>query len=93
LPFFNPSIYTFEDLQRDGFYQLHPCYYSFVAELVDSETGERDIIGFSLLFLTYDPYKGKTIHLEDIYVSPKHRVKGVGQSLFHAVAEVKVSKN
>ncbi|CAL8094167.1 unnamed protein product [Orchesella dallaii] len=76
------------DLQRDGFYKLFPLYLSHVAERTDPDTGEKEIIGYSIYFPTYSPHYGKRIHLEDVYVDPRYRSRGVASSIFQALAKV-----
>lgn len=78
-------------LQRDGFYKLFPLYLSDVAERTDPDSGEKEVVGYSIYFHTYSPYHGKRIHLEDLYVAPKYRSRGVATSLFQAIARVSLT--
>ncbi|KAF4533314.1 hypothetical protein B566_EDAN004435 [Ephemera danica] len=43
--------------------------------------------GFALYFPTYSTWEGKALRLEDIYVSPSHRGRGLGRLLFNRVAK------
>ncbi len=71
---------TVEDLLRDGF-GSQPRFESFIAEVDGSSAG------FALFFYNYSTWEGCTgIHLEDLYVSPWARGKGVGRALIEAVA-------
>ena len=71
---------TEEDLLRDGF-GSQPRFESFIAE-VDGRSA-----GFALFFHNYSTWEGCAgIHLEDLYVSPWARGKGVERALIEAVA-------
>jgi GNAT superfamily N-acetyltransferase len=46
-------------------------------------------VGFVLYFETYSTFRGRRgIFLEDVFVEPQHRGKGVGKRLLGAVAQV-----
>ena len=51
------------------------------------------IIGFSLYYISYSTWKGKCLYLEDFYVQPMHRKKGIGELLFNQTIEVAKSIN
>lgn len=71
---------TVEDLLRDGF-GPQPRFESFIAEVNGRSAG------FALFFYNYSTWEGCAgIHLEDLYVSPWARGKGVGRALLEAVA-------
>lgn len=70
---------TAEDLRRDGF-GPQPRFESFIAEVEDRPAG------FALIFYNYSTWEGSIgIHLEDLFVSPWARNKGVGRALIAAV--------
>ena len=46
------------------------------------------IIGFSLYYMSYSTWKGKCLYLEDFYVQPTHRKKGIGELLFNQTIEI-----
>lgn len=55
------------------------------------DTGEA--VGFALFFPNYSTFLTKWgIYLEDIYVRPSHRGKGIGFALLKRVAEIAVER-
>ena len=52
---------------------------SFINEtLIASSIPYLQLIGFALFFFTYSTWEGKSVFMEDLYVQPSHRGKGVG---------------
>lgn len=78
------SCANISDFERDGFTLQNPVFQAFVAEAQNS----KQVIGCALYFKTYSVITGRTIHLEDFYVTPEFREKGYGKRLFNAVAKV-----
>jgi GNAT superfamily N-acetyltransferase len=81
---------TEADLLRDGFgpAKRFDC---LIAEI----TGEESMIpaGFALYFHNYSTWRGHAgIHLEDLYVSPEHRGKGIGKALLTRIAAIAVEE-
>lgn len=75
---------SIDELSRDFENNLFNC---LVAEENNS------IVGLALYYNRYSTWKGKTIHLEDLIVTQKHRGKGVGKGLLDAiVAKAKSEK-
>lgn len=60
----------------------HPVWWAFVAE---DESG--CIAGFALYYIRYSTWKGQRMYLEDIYVEPAQRSKGIGAKLFERLLE------
>lgn len=75
-------VNTAENLAKDLF-EDHICE-AIVAE-IDGRT-----VGFALFFTNYSTWKGKCLYLEDFYVLPEFREKGIGSILF--VEVVKIAK-
>ena len=71
---------TDEKLHDDLF--VHKYCEAFVAEV------DNLVIGFALYFTSYSTWKGPCVYLEDLYVIPEHRSKGVGSKLFDRVVQV-----
>lgn len=71
---------TVENLHKDLF--IEPLCEAIVAE------ENNVVIGFALFYTSYSTWKGKSLYLEDFYVSEEHRRKGVGQLLFERVVGI-----
>lgn len=57
-------------------------YKCFVAE------SEDHLIGHTLFFHTYN-WMGRGVYMEDLYVAPLYRGKGIGTALWKQVLEVR----
>jgi len=79
------AIATEEDLLRDGFGE-RPLFQCLIAELDGMPAG------FAFFFFNYSTWRGRPgIHLEDLFVRPQFRGKGIGKALLIKVAEVAVA--
>ena len=82
---------TEADLLRDGF-GLAKRFDCLIAEL--NESGATIPAGFALYFYNYSTWNGHAgIYLEDLYVSPEHRGKGIGKSLLVRLAEIALAEH
>ena len=72
---------TEADLLRDGFGES-PYFECLIAE-EDGQTA-----GFALFFPIYSTWQGRSIHLEDLFVRPAFRGRGIGKALLTQVAAV-----
>jgi GNAT superfamily N-acetyltransferase len=78
---------TEQDLLRDGF-GAHPKFHCVLAEWDGAP------VGFALYFYNYSTWKGRPgIFLDDLFVWPEHRGKGIGKALLLHVAQVAVAQN
>jgi GNAT superfamily N-acetyltransferase len=81
---------TEEDLLRDGFGETKR-FDCLIAEL--NESGEIIPVGFALYFHNYSTWRGHAgIHIEDLYVNPQYRGKGIGKALLTRVAAIAISE-
>ena len=81
---------TEADLLRDGFGSTKR-FDCVIAELTDADT--TTAAGFALYFHNYSTWRGHAgIYLEDLYVSPEHRGKGIGKALLTRVAAIAVAE-
>ncbi|HEX3438422.1 MAG TPA: GNAT family N-acetyltransferase [Pseudacidobacterium sp.] len=76
---------TEEELLRDGF-GPNPCYECLIAE----EDGVP--AGSALYFPVYSTWRGRGLHLEDLFVRPQFRGRGVGKALLSRVAAIAVER-
>jgi GNAT superfamily N-acetyltransferase len=76
------TIITEEDVLRDGF-GPQPKFRALIAEW------EGQPAGYALFFEFYSTFQGRAgIFLEDIFVRPELRKKGIGKELLARVAKV-----
>jgi GNAT superfamily N-acetyltransferase len=77
---------TEQGLLRDGF-GPHPYFQCLIAE-----HGEKPA-GFALYFFNYSTWMGRPgMYLEDLFVEPEFRGRGIGKALLQRVAAVAVEK-
>ncbi|XP_037605507.1 thialysine N-epsilon-acetyltransferase-like [Sebastes umbrosus] len=78
-----------EELEQDGFCQ-NPFFECLVAEVPEEHKSTEGItvVGYALYFYTYSTWKGRSVYMEDMYVMPEFRGKGIGKGLLSKVAEV-----
>jgi GNAT superfamily N-acetyltransferase len=80
------AIATHADLLRDGF--TDPVrFHCLIAEWNNQPTG------FALFFYNYSTWRGHAgIYLEDLFVRPAYRGKGIGKALLSSVAAIAVAE-
>jgi len=80
------AVATHADLLRDGFGPVKG-FHCLVAEWQGKPAG------FALYFFNYSTWRGHAgIYLEDLFVRPAFRGKGIGKGLLSAVAAVAVAE-
>lgn len=76
---------TEDQLVRDGFGRQR--YFECLIAESDGEPA-----GFALFFPVYSTWKGRSIHLEDLFVLPAFRKHGIGRALLRRVAALAVER-
>ncbi|XP_060921994.1 thialysine N-epsilon-acetyltransferase isoform X1 [Limanda limanda] len=81
---------TQRDLEQDGF-SKNPFFHGIVAEVPEQlktkEAGHTKI-GYALYFYSYSSWSGRAVYMEDLYVMPEFRGKGIGKALMSKVAQL-----
>jgi GNAT superfamily N-acetyltransferase len=77
---------TEEQLLHDGF-GPERYYECLIAEYDDAPAA------FALYFPIYSTWRGRSLHLEDLFVRPQFRGKGIGKALLTRVAAIAVERN
>ncbi len=55
---------------------------------------EEQSVGFALFFHSYSTFLGQPgLYLEDLFVQPDYRGKGIGKKLLQSVAQIAVKRN
>lgn len=73
-------------ISRDGFGK-HPEFSALIAEWGGTTAG------FALFFGHYSTWRGAGLYLEDLFVRPEHRGRGVGKALLAGVARAAEEQN
>ena len=83
----NAVVATEQDLFRDGF-GADPKYRCIIAEW------KGEAAGFAFFFFNYSTWLGKPgLYLEDLFVLPEMRGKGIGKALLQKLAQIAVEEN
>lgn len=72
---------TERELLRDGFGP--DAWFDCIIAEADGEPA-----GFALYFPVYSTWEGRSLHLEDIFVKPEFRGRGIGKKLLTSVAAI-----
>ncbi|XP_078700426.1 diamine acetyltransferase 1-like [Branchiostoma floridae x Branchiostoma belcheri] len=84
---------TEEALREDAF-RDEPYFKALVAEMPGTAAGgEAKLAGYAMYYFCYSPFVRRVMYLEDFYVQPSHRGRGIGTSLMKGVAKIGVESN
>ena len=82
------AVATAADLLRDGFDTAQPRFHAVIADW------DGKPAGFAFYFFNYSTWMGKPgLYLEDLFVKPEFRGKGIGKSLMQHLAQIAVREN
>jgi len=77
-----------EELLRENLFGTEPAAEVLVAE-IDSQ-----VVAYALYFKTFSTFLARPgLYLEDIYVQPQHRGKGLGKGMLREIARIAVARN
>jgi GNAT superfamily N-acetyltransferase len=81
------AVATEADILRDGFGE-RPFFRVVLAEWED------EAVGFAFYFFNYSTWQGRPgLYLEDLFVRPSHRGRGIGKALLVHLAGIALSEN
>ena len=81
------AVATEADIVRDGFGE-RPFFRVVLAEW------EGEVAGFAFYFFNYSTWQGRPgLYLEDLFVRPTHRGKGIGKALLVHLAGIALREN
>ncbi|XP_030609181.1 diamine acetyltransferase 2-like [Archocentrus centrarchus] len=80
---------TQKDLERDGF-SKNPFFHVVITEVPEQHRTKEGHtkIGYAFYYYSYSSWKGRSIYMQDLYVMPEFRGKGVGKTLMSKVAQL-----
>jgi len=77
------SCISTESLVHEALFGVKPSAESVVAEL------NGEVIGFALYFTNFSTFLGRPgMYLEDVYVKPVHRNRGIGRQILKTLASI-----
>jgi GNAT superfamily N-acetyltransferase len=93
-------VATEANLLRDGFGKV-PRFRALIAEWegdrepdqADQGDGLRQSVGFAFFFFAYSTWTGgPVLYLEDLFVRPAHRQRGIGIALMKRLAQIAIDE-
>jgi GNAT superfamily N-acetyltransferase len=82
------EVVASESSLREHLFGANPAADVLLARL------DAEPVGFALFFTTFSTFVGRPgIWLEDLYVDPAHRRRGIGKALLREVASIAVKRN
>ncbi|KAK6175145.1 hypothetical protein SNE40_013667 [Patella caerulea] len=83
---------TVETLRKDGF-GSNPLFRCLVVQSLNSDGSESSgLIGYCIFYYIYSTWEGKCIYMEDLYVTPTSRHKGIGHATLKKLSQICVEE-
>ena len=80
------DVVATEDLLREWIFEKKKAEVIFAVE-------NNESVGFALFFHNFSTFLGRAgIYLEDLFVKPEHRGKGIGKALLQKLAQITVER-
>ncbi len=80
-----------EELLRQNLFGKDRAAEALVAEI--DAAGKKQIVGYALFFKSFSTFLARPgLYLEDIYVQPPHRGRGIGKSMLRTIAQLAVER-
>ncbi|XP_059172747.1 thialysine N-epsilon-acetyltransferase-like [Physella acuta] len=73
------------DVLKKDCFGCKPLFYCIVAEQCQKDSSQ--LVGYALYFSIYSTWEGASLYLEDIYVTPAYRTRGIGKQLLKHVTQ------
>ncbi|KAG9346357.1 hypothetical protein AGOR_G00076330 [Albula goreensis] len=76
-------------LEQDGF-SKNPFFQCIIAEVPEQHRTKEghSKVGYALYFYAYSSWSGRSVYMEDLYVMPEFRGKGIGKALMSKIAQL-----
>lgn len=85
------EVLATEELYRENGFGMIAYFKALLVESLAAN--ERRYLGFALYFFTFSTFTGRpTLYLEDLFVLPEVRGKGIGKALLRELAKIAVEK-
>ncbi|GAB1601238.1 diamine acetyltransferase 2-like [Argonauta hians] len=78
---------TLEDLKKYGFGE-DSHFIIIVAHCISDTSSTPLLVGYMFFSKIFCTYIGKTLLVDDLYVSPKYRTQGISKKLGHLMAKI-----
>jgi GNAT superfamily N-acetyltransferase len=70
-----------------------PVAEAMVAEVDDEGSGKGDVVAFALFFTNFSTFLAQPgLYLEDLFVRPSHRARGIGAAMLRELARLAVAR-
>ncbi|MDX2143961.1 MAG: GNAT family N-acetyltransferase [Rhodospirillaceae bacterium] len=82
------EVVTTEALMREALFGPNPRAHALLCEI------DGQAVGFAVWFYNFSTFVGRPgIYLEDLYVEPEHRKRGIATAVFRHLAQRAVAEN